>query len=459
MGDVSLVDPLLKSPYPRLFLHFFDIHFLEAKSLTQPHELAIREMRLATRFAVAAADMVFVPAASYVESPICRSIISELKELFPFGVLSLTGGAETLWNFQQEKLETYRPDSSQGQAYRTLNFSIPHPPFVERGRSATTDIGSLWIAQVNSGKLVPYLTRGQSILLPSDLEKRWESVPQRLGRMAFIVEHVQELLSEETKHPSIKARLQTLINRGYFESYLADLKAGIVSDLPYLDLGIHIDTASPNLSYKQLHLELELADLLEYVQEATPIELLRLRQNHRWLVALNNTLPRNMADESPSAQPVRNRRMQMAQLMSFIVHGRDQGLMYELKDYLQNTLGLPEPIVLEQMPEGGRTIIEKFEDYASQVDLAIVLMTPDDFGALEGHDPRARARQNVIFELGYFMGQFGRRPSRVLLLHKGELDLPSDLAGIIYIKIDNSIAGVGDRLRRELMNLDKWRKP
>ena len=149
----------------------------------------------------------------------------------------------------------------------------------------------------------------------------------------------------------------------------------------------------------------------------------------------------------------------MAQLMSFIVHGRDQGLMYELKDYLQNTLGLPEPIVLEQMPEGGRTIIEKFEDYASQVDLAIVLMTPDDFGALEGHDPRARARQNVIFELGYFMGQFGRRPSRVLLLHKGELDLPSDLAGIIYIKIDNSIAGVGDRLRRELMNLDKWRKP
>ena len=65
-------------------------------------------------------------------------------------------------------------------------------------------------------------------------------------------------------------------------------------------------------------------------------------------------------------------------------------------------------------------------------------MTPDDVGSLAS-DPKmlkSRARQNVILELGYFMGRLGR--SRVCALYKGEIELPSDYQGVIYIEIDNA---------------------
>jgi len=140
---------------------------------------------------------------------------------------------------------------------------------------------------------------------------------------------------------------------------------------------------------------------------------------------------------------------------SFIVHGHDTADKLALKNYLQNTLGLPEPIILHEQPNLGRTIIEKFEDYASRVDLAFVLLTPDDKLASEGgtNDDKRRARQNVIFELGYFLGVFGRLSGRVFLLHKGPLDLPSDLSGVIYIDISNGLATAGDNIRLELANV------
>ena len=67
-----------------------------------------------------------------------------------------------------------------------------------------------------------------------------------------------------------------------------------------------------------------------------------------------------------------------AQPRSFIVHGHDDKTKLEVKNYLQNTLGLPEPIILHERPNLGRTLIEKFEATAATVDLAFVLLTPDD---------------------------------------------------------------------------------
>jgi hypothetical protein len=112
---------------------------------------------------------------------------------------------------------------------------------------------------------------------------------------------------------------------------------------------------------------------------------------------------------------------------SFIVHGHDTVEKLALKNYLQNTLGLPEPIILHEQPNLGRTIIEKFEEYASRVDIAFILLTPDDkLSPGDGtNDEKRRARQNVIFELGYFLGVLGRLSGRVFLLYKGTLDLPS----------------------------------
>lgn len=136
----------------------------------------------------------------------------------------------------------------------------------------------------------------------------------------------------------------------------------------------------------------------------------------------------------------------------FIVHGHDNLAVLELKNYLQNTLGFKKPIVLREEPSLGRTIIEKFEEEAFNVDLVFILLTPDDKGALasDSNETKRRARQNVIFEMGYFFAQTRRRSGRVLLLHKGGVELPSDISGLIYIDISNGIDRAGEDMRREL---------
>lgn len=128
----------------------------------------------------------------------------------------------------------------------------------------------------------------------------------------------------------------------------------------------------------------------------------------------------------------------------FIVHGHDTLARIELKDYLQNTLGFPAPVILAELPDCGRTIIEKFEEQADQADIVFVLLTPDDFN----HENQARARQNVIFELGYFIGKMGRKSGRVILLSKGNLDIPSDLSGILRIDIGQGIRTAGEDIRK-----------
>ncbi len=136
---------------------------------------------------------------------------------------------------------------------------------------------------------------------------------------------------------------------------------------------------------------------------------------------------------------------------AFIVHGHDETALLELKNYIQNTLKWQEPIVLREQPSGGKTIIEKFENYASRADYVFVLMTPDDLVKdKEYTKDKRRSRQNVVFELGFFYGQFGRRSGRTIVLYKGSLELPSDIQGIAWIDISSGINKAGEDIRREL---------
>ncbi len=137
---------------------------------------------------------------------------------------------------------------------------------------------------------------------------------------------------------------------------------------------------------------------------------------------------------------------------AFIVHGHDDTAKLALKNFLQNKLHLPEPIILHEQPNQGRTIIEKFEHYAAQSSIVFVLLTPDDVGAAANDldDVKRRGRQNVIFEMGYFLGELGRLSGRVVLLYKGPLELPSDLSGITYIDISGGIDTAGEQIRSEV---------
>ncbi len=118
----------------------------------------------------------------------------------------------------------------------------------------------------------------------------------------------------------------------------------------------------------------------------------------------------------------------------FIVHGHDEAMKATTARVL-TMLGL-NPIILHEQPNHGQTIIEKFESKGSNVGFAIILLTADDLGkAQKEEESHPRARQNVVFEMGYFIGKLGRK--RVFLLLESGVEKPGDLDGMVYTLIDS----------------------
>ncbi|WP_245504896.1 TIR domain-containing protein [Rhizobium leguminosarum] len=140
----------------------------------------------------------------------------------------------------------------------------------------------------------------------------------------------------------------------------------------------------------------------------------------------------------------------------FIVHGHDESAKNELEIMLRD-MGL-DPIVLHRQADGGRTIIEKFEDHAD-VGYAFILMTPDEIAYLVSEDAKPdaerkkefRARPNVIWEFGYFVGRLGRQ--RTCCIHRGAVSIPSDLNGLIYKPFSSSVEEIGWSIQKELRTL------
>ncbi|MFI3218999.1 MAG: nucleotide-binding protein [Methylococcales bacterium] len=117
----------------------------------------------------------------------------------------------------------------------------------------------------------------------------------------------------------------------------------------------------------------------------------------------------------------------------FIVHGRDDLAKTETARFIEK-LGF-EAIILHEQASGNKTIIEKIEEHTN-VGFAIVLYTPCDVGSLAGESSqKPRARQNVVFEHGYLIGKLGRQ--NVCALVKGDVEIPNDISGVVYISLDN----------------------
>jgi predicted nucleotide-binding protein len=128
----------------------------------------------------------------------------------------------------------------------------------------------------------------------------------------------------------------------------------------------------------------------------------------------------------------------------FVVHGQDAGARDAVARFL-DSIGF-ESVVLHERANRGMTVIEKVEAN-SDVGFAVVLLTPDDIGCLKDGVPEARPRQNVVLELGYFIGKLGR--GKVCALKRGDMEIPSELAGVVWETMDDN-GGWKPALTREL---------
>lgn len=156
----------------------------------------------------------------------------------------------------------------------------------------------------------------------------------------------------------------------------------------------------------------------------------RWRAGQQEAVSLVNTMLEEIELSEAEQAPVVEDIPALKSNRVFVVHGHDEGMRESVARVL-TSLGL-EPVILHEQPDRGRTIIEKFYDY-SDVGFAVVLLSPDDMGYVRTDAPDAaqpRARQNVILELGFFLGRLGR--ANVVALHKGNVEIPSDFSGVLF---------------------------
>jgi predicted nucleotide-binding protein len=141
---------------------------------------------------------------------------------------------------------------------------------------------------------------------------------------------------------------------------------------------------------------------------------------------------KDVEEAASKAVPLRSKQIENKDV--FIVHGHDDLALNEIQLYVRE-LSL-NPIVLKNEAGSSETVIEKIEKLSS-VMYAIVLYTPCDFGGnnKKADEKRNRARQNVVFENGFLIGRLGRK--NVSHVIKGDIEIPGDLNGIVYIKMQN----------------------
>jgi predicted nucleotide-binding protein len=134
----------------------------------------------------------------------------------------------------------------------------------------------------------------------------------------------------------------------------------------------------------------------------------------------------------------------------FVVYGHDAAARDQLEAMLRRW-GL-DPLILDQLPSEGQTIIEKLESVTGRVGFGVVLATPDDEGYRASHeDEKAfRARQNVVLELGMLLAKLGRRRVAILLKQQENMERPSDIQGLIYIPFKDDVKDAAVLLAKEM---------
>jgi predicted nucleotide-binding protein len=190
--------------------------------------------------------------------------------------------------------------------------------------------------------------------------------------------------------------------------------------------------------------DIELSEIPSWYHEWINPSIKFTTGDEKEMEALATHISEVSREKLESAKPTRPNKV-------FIVHGHDHESKAELEIFLRE-IGL-EPVVLHREADEGLTIIEKFEKHSS-VGYALILLTPDDVvqSSATGDDTKEvleyRARQNVIFEFGFFIGKLGR--SRVCCIYRRSVTPPSDISGLVYKQYKEHINEIKYELVKEL---------
>jgi predicted nucleotide-binding protein len=180
-------------------------------------------------------------------------------------------------------------------------------------------------------------------------------------------------------------------------------------------------------------------EVQQYLTDGKKASILTLQQAIRGLEEeIAEQAHISVQTNSPMARLGLNRKV-------FVVHGREGEPREAVARFLERLEF--EPIILHEKANQGRTIIEKIEAH-NDVGFAVVLLTPDDVGGLSGETTQPRPRQNVLLELGYFIGRLGR--DRVCAIKQGEMELPTDFSGVLWETFDGANNGWQQALGKEL---------
>lgn len=272
---------------PSLFLHYFDPHFYDLAARSAYPHLVREEARVATMLAILAAEAVYIPAASYIESTDCQAIVDAYEPLFPDGHLRLVGGDATVVDFALAKLQQYDPDGIRWAAYEAASNGLTAVQYLPRRRSATRDIRRSWV-ETDTGELTADLPK-----LGWDLATAWHLVPDALDAQrnsAFTPEYALEQLLRG-RIPAgadliVARRAAHLINGSYFDSFARDLGAGMLTNLGYLQGAGMGSTFGQNLDYQTFRRELQKGGAWPGVTSSSPAELIALRDDERVVRAL-----------------------------------------------------------------------------------------------------------------------------------------------------------------------------
>jgi hypothetical protein len=274
-----------------LFLHFFDTHFSDDFLRSHDEATIEEEADLALRLALLSSHTVYVPAASYFESKLCRKVVSRYQAIFPDGAICLVGRAPNLASFTEGKLKSYDADGRQFLLYSAAaGRAAVQPPFVPRTESATGHLITAWNVLGASEDLESRILGQSAVQLPLGFDKSFLLVPDHLEGRAFTPEYVVPLVEDASSIPLITEGIEKFINEEYFESFTQELEVGTITDMVYFPGYAQDPPLHPCLSYKRTRSELRSRAILHEIAQADPATLLEYRDHPKVVDAFRNVL-------------------------------------------------------------------------------------------------------------------------------------------------------------------------